>query len=174
MSFIIEYTGGFNPFEWEALKCPVCRASEFISQDHAMVSCARCSAEFEVRMTAGDPGCVVDCFVKDIYAPLWKCSECGEEAAFFDWQTPACRHHHTKHTMTRVEGISKLWKPPKNYPRSYYLILKLGDYCSGWLGDNWVKDSSQKLGFPNQEEWDKFQQSQKIIWPRSGVRWAVV
>lgn len=94
MTFKVNYTGGFNPFDWEDLRCPVCGASEFVSQDHASVFCARCFAEFEVRMTAGDPGCVVDCLVKDVYAPEWKCTECGEKAAYFDWQTPACPKNH--------------------------------------------------------------------------------
>lgn len=166
MSFKITYTGGFNPFEWKELKCPVCGASEFVSNDHALVFCDRCFADFEVRMTAGDPGCVVDCFVKETYAPLWECVECGKEIAFFDWQNPACPEN-THHTMKRVDGIRKLWKRPEGYPESYYLILKLGDYCSGWLGADWAKDHSQRLGFPSQRQWDDFQNEKEVsLWER--------
>ena len=173
MSFKVSYTGGFNPFEWEDLKCPVCGVSEFVSQDHALVLCAKCSAEFEVRMTAGDPGCVMDCFVKDIYAPLWKCADCGKEAAYFNWQDPVCPDN-ARHTMKRVESIWKLWDRPKGYPGSYYLILKLGEYCSGWLGADWVRNEAQRLRHPSQEQWDEFQRNNDISWPTYGARWALI
>ena len=171
--FTVAYTGGFNPFEWEDLRCPVCGASDFVSQDHAMVFCDRCYADFRVRPTAGDPGCVVDCFVKEVYAPMWECVDCGQQAAFFDWEDPICPVN-SWHSMRKAHPdglIRKVWKPPKGFPKSFYLILKLGDYCSGWLnGDN---PPDCFCPYPTQEQWDKFQAETKIVWPRHGARWAL-
>lgn len=159
MSFKVSYTGGFNPFDWKDLKCPICGASKFFSNDHAVVFCGKCNSTFRVRPTAGDPGCVIDCFMDDnVYAPVWRCSICGEEATFMDWQTPACpKGHKERYIMEKDEYLIGPWNPPKGFPKSYYLILKLGDYCSGWLGVNWVEDESQRLGFPGQKAWENFQ-----------------
>ncbi len=177
MAFKIEYIGGFNPFEWADLRCPVCGESNFVSQDHAMVFCDTCYADFQVHMTAGDPGCVVDCFLKEIYAPAWECVDCGERTAFFDWQDPLCPSN-SGHSMRKVHPdglIRKVWKPPKGYPKSFYLILKLGDYCSGWLAvpHDLKNQMIQSIGHPTQEQWDRFQGENKIAWPRCGARWAL-
>ncbi len=158
MSFRISYAGGFNPFEWEALRCPVCGSSEYVSQDYCVVYCVYCWAEFRVRHTAGDPGCVVDCFPNEVYAPLWECEECSERAGFFDWQEPACPKSKS-HSMRKVEGLWKLWKHPNTYPTSFYLILKIGDYCSGWLAvpHDLKKEPIRPIGHPTQEQWNRFQ-----------------
>ena len=173
MSFTVTYTGGFNPFEWEDLRCPVCGASEFASQDHTMVFCDRCYADFEVRMTAGDPGCVVDCLLKEVYAPLWECTDCGKEEAFFDWQDPICPNN-SWHSMRKADPdglIRKLWKRPRGYPKSFYLILKLGDYCSGWL-DGY--NARRYHDCPTQEQWERFQREANLIAPPFGARWALI
>ena len=171
MSFEVVYIGGFNPFKWKDLRCPVCGASNFVSQDHAMVFCDRCYADFEVRMTAGDPGCVVDCLLKEVYAPLWECVDCGQKEGFFDWQDPVCPGS-SWHTMKKAHPdglIRKLWKRPRGYPKRFCLILKLGDYCSGWLPEN----GGKRLSHPTQEQWDSFQSTNRIAWPRHGARWAL-
>ena len=173
MAFRIEYIGGFNPFEWEALGCPVCGSSDFVSQDHIKVYCDRCWAEFRVRPTAGDPGCVVDCFVKEIYAPLWECKDCGERAGFFDWQEPVCPADpiHSMRDESHDGRIRKLWEPPRDFPKSFYLILKLGDYCSGWLdGEN----CEQFHIWPTQEQWECFQEEARMTWSPFGQRWATL
>ena len=173
MSFTVTYTGGFNPFEWNELKCPVCGASAFVSQDHAMVFCDMCYAQFEVRHTAGDPGCVVDCIIgEELLAPVWECADCGEEATFFDWQKAMCPKN-SWHTMRKADPdgrIRNVWNPPEGYPKRFCLILKLGDYCSGWLD----ADSVERLNHPTQEQWDKFQAERGIAWPRHGARWAIL
>ena len=65
MALEITYVGGFNPFEWDELFCPLCGNNHYVSISHAAVHCKDCCAQFSVRRTAGEPGCVVDCFVKD-------------------------------------------------------------------------------------------------------------
>jgi len=173
MTFKVTYTGGFNPFEWEALRCPVCGESEFASQDHTGVFCEVCYADFEVRATAGDPGCVVDCFTKEVHAPVWECMDCGKEAGFFDWQKPLCPGN-SRHTMKKASTgrlVKMPWKHPRGFPRSFYLVLKLGDYCSGWLNG---RTCHQYRNYPTQEKWDRFQEETKIAWPRYGARYALV
>jgi len=156
----INYIGEFNPFDWDAFRCPVCRKSQFESISHTGVFCGNCNAQFKVRCTGGDPGCVVDCLIcppltrDSIYAPLWKCEECGAETALFEWQEQVCPsdQRHTK--LRRVEHVSKVWEIPDGFPPYFYLILKRGEYCSGWLRGNDCKS----LNYPTQEEWDEFQQ----------------
>ena len=63
MSYSVEFIGGFNPFEWPDMKCPVCGGEDFTSLSHSSVWCDKCNVKFVVRHTGGDPGCVVDCFV---------------------------------------------------------------------------------------------------------------
>lgn len=76
-----------------------------------------------------------------------------------DWQTPVCpKGHKERYTMEKDEYHLGPWNLPKGFPKGYYLILKLGDYCSGWLGNDWVEDKSQRLGFPSQKKWDNFQE----------------
>ena len=156
----VSYIGGFNPFDWEFFHCPVCKGNEFVSVSHTGVFCDKCHAQFSVRSTCGDAGCVVDCYINpmpsggDIFAPLWRCEECGEETALFEWQEQVCPSNiHTK--LRRVEHISRKWNRPKNFPDYFYLILKLGDYCSGWIRGN----DYEPLDYPTQEEWDKFQET---------------
>ncbi|MCG8539525.1 MAG: hypothetical protein MJA82_06260 [Clostridia bacterium] len=49
---------------WDKNYCPVCGRKEFVSIHHASVWCNECNAEFSIRHTAGDPGYVIDCYVK--------------------------------------------------------------------------------------------------------------
>jgi len=68
------------------------------------------------------------------------------------------------------EGLIRMiWKRPKGYPRGFYLILKLGDYCSGWLPEN----GGKRLSHLTQEQWDSFQAKNNIAWPRYGARSAL-
>ena len=109
---------------------------------------------------------------KEVYAPVWECLDCGKKVAFFDWQDPICPAD-PRHTMRKAdpEGlIRKAWKPPKGFPKGFYLILKLGDYCSGWLSGETCETFRP---YPTQEQWDKFQAETKIAWPRCGARWAL-
>ena len=79
-----------------------------------------------------------------------------------------------RHTMRKAdpEGlIRKAWKPPKGFPKGFYLILKLGDYCSGWLSGETCETFRP---YPTQEQWDKFQAEAKIAWPRFGARYALL
>jgi len=126
--------GNFNPFEWDAFRCPVCRGNEFVSISYSAIFCERCGARFQVRPTAGDPGCVVDCYVAEkgieIMAPLWKCSDCGVEAGFFEWQKPVCPKN-PSHKMVRVKNYLTDWKPPEDFPAQFYLILKSLLYRQG-------------------------------------------
>jgi len=155
----VTYIGGFNPFDWESLICPVCGGNEYESISHTDVFCKQCNAQFVVRHTCGDPGCVVDCFLSpmpsggDIYAPLWKCDDCGAEVTLFEWQEQVCPSNENHKKLHRVEHVLKVWKIPKDFPPYFYLILKRGDYCSGWISVN----NFDSLDYPTQEEWDKFQ-----------------
>ena len=53
-------------------------------------------------------------------------------------------------------------RDPDGLPEYYYLILKIGDDCSGWLNP---EEGCQSLGFPTQEEWDAFQKTNEIGGP---------
>lgn len=156
----INYIGAFNPFDWEAFSCPVCGGKEFESLSHSGVFCSTCDAQFRVRYTCGDPGCVVDCFVDpipsggSISAPAWECEECGAKVSLFDWQEHVCPVDKTHTKLRRIEHILGMWKVPKDYPTYFYLILKRGDYCSGWIWGN----NLESLDHPSQEEWDEFQE----------------
>jgi len=167
MSMKISLIGGFNPFDWEALHCPVCNGNRFYSINYASVYCSECGAQFAVRSTTGDPGCVIDCYVdpiktsSQICAPLWKCEECNTKVALFEWQELICPQkppEDASHTLRRVEGLLAPWKRPEEFPGYFYLILKHRDYCSSWLrGDN-----CEHLDHPSQDEWDEFQKGLKL------------
>ena len=167
MSLEISYTANFNPFEWDDLRCPICHKNHYVSIDHSAVYCDHCNAQFRVRMTAGDPGCVVDCLVKPggffrntIYAPRWTCRKCGASAGFFDFEKPVCPRarenglDHLDHRMVRDDWIMTPIDS-SGLPEYYYLILKIGDYCSGWLDPE--GEHPKGLSFPTQEEWEAFQ-----------------
>jgi hypothetical protein len=54
-----------QPF-WH-ISCPVCGGDDFTEMGTAGgVWCDCCNAEFRVRGTSGDPGCVVDAFIGDV------------------------------------------------------------------------------------------------------------
>ncbi|MCI0643450.1 MAG: hypothetical protein L0346_01010 [Chloroflexi bacterium] len=55
----LEHIDRLAPFK--LIKCPLCWGIDFASVDFAQVWCNGCGANFTVRMTAGDPGFVVDC-----------------------------------------------------------------------------------------------------------------
>ena len=46
----------FGDGQW----CPYCHSVEFTHVEGSGITCDRCNAEFRLRMTAGDPGVVVD------------------------------------------------------------------------------------------------------------------
>jgi len=172
--FQVEEIGGFNPFEWKDFLCPICKKNDFTSLSHAKVVCDHCNAEFVVRMTGGDPGCVVDCLVEksNIYAPSWICRECSEEKGFnaggrgfMEDETPFCNES-SFHTMIREEHISRPWNKPEGFTKYFYLILKLGDYCSSWITGEYDKNGLEKLGFPTEEQWSKFQET---LIPKKGL-----
>lgn len=153
----------FCPFEWDGFLCPLCGKNEFTSLDHAGVYCDCCNARFEVRHTAGDPGCVVDCFcTKDhgghVYGPAYRCPTCdhgcGNDHARFDWQDKTCPHN-LNHTMERRSGIWVPWNVPKSMER-FCLVMKLGDYISGWNYGERMDRLSQFS--PTQAEWDAYQE----------------
>jgi len=55
-----------QPF-WH-IDCPVCGGDNFTELGTGGgVWCDECNAEFRVRGTSGDPGCVVDCFIGDVH-----------------------------------------------------------------------------------------------------------
>jgi hypothetical protein len=55
-----------QPF-WH-IDCPVCGGENFTEMGTGGgVWCDECNAEFKVRGTSGDPGCVVDCFIGDVH-----------------------------------------------------------------------------------------------------------
>ena len=143
-------------WEWEDLRCPYCGDNHFVSIDHSGVYCDTCNTKFSVRSTAGDPGCVIDVFPEKnnaIYAPAYRC-ECGKKDAFFDYELPECPF--CGKTPEREEGILRAWKPPVKESAGFSLILKLGDYCSGWMCLH--RDAlNDRLSFPTQNEWDQFQ-----------------
>ena len=158
MAFRVEQVGNFNPFEWPDMACPVCKGGDFSSCSHSAVYCDGCNAEFRVRRIGGDPGCVVDCLVaeSDIIAPSWHCTQCDSKSGgYFEWEEPICSKN-SGHKMERREGILSFWAGKQYAPPYYYLILKTGDYCSGWLNGLY---SERRLGFPTQEQWEKFQEN---------------
>lgn len=173
MSFKVTMIGGFNPFEWKDLKCPVCGKSDFVSMSHAGVYCDYCNAKFEVRMTGGDPGCVIDCFVDGIYAPAWKCPECDMRFSSFE-ESPICPANGNHRKCDREIHISRSWEKPKGYPERYCLVLKTGDYCSSWMNGK----SSDRLSHPTEKQWEKFQVSWEKIKPGLGstihARYAII
>lgn len=157
MSYNVEFIGGFNPFEWEALRCPVCQKSDFVSHSHSVVYCDECGSRFQVRMTAGDPGCVIDCFIKGVVidAPAYMCQECHSKRALFDYEDKRCPHCGSD-DIERQRGLYRPWHKAADLPDGYYLILKTGDYCSGWMESG---NCANKLNFPTQEDWENHQES---------------
>lgn len=161
----VEKLGGFNVFDWPAFKCPLCQGSEFVSHDHSAIWCVGCNAKFQTRHTAGDPGVVVDCYVAEkqcnafIYAPKHECKKCGVKKGLLDWQDKTCPKN-MNHVMEPVPNISLRWEVPDDMKDEqgetrFCLVLKLGDYCSGWM-KCWK--SMDHLKFPTQKEWDAFQE----------------
>jgi len=162
MALKIEQIGGFNVFEWDAFKCPICKGGKFVSHDHSAVWCDGCNAKFQTRDTAGDPGVVVDCWIASderayVYAPLYECDKCKVERGLFEWQDKTCPSN-MNHQMERVESTSVPWNAPEGFGKRYCLILKLGDYCSGWSN---VEQAMRQVGdekMPTQVEWDLYQE----------------
>lgn len=166
----IEFIGGFNPFLWDKLTCPVCNGRNFTSVSMSGVYCDDCNCKFRVRDTAGDPGCVVDCFVGveservSVYAPLWECPHCkdSDRHARFDWQDLICPFNLNHGPMQRCKGTSGPWNRPDKFPDYFYLILKTGDYCSGWLLSGGDLPRAKDRKGPTQKEWEAFQASEEF------------
>lgn len=161
----IQQIDGVSPFEWEAFSCPLCEGHNFTSIGHAAVYCDECNARFNVRDTAGDPGCVVDCFTtKDrgayVSAPVYECKQCDENDRhpLFDWQDKTCPNNLNHGPMVETSNCG-CWVPPKD-SEYFYMVLKLGDYCSGWLLSGGMSRRTDRRG-PTQEEWDAFQEKIK-------------
>ena len=168
MSYSVEFIGGFNPFEWPDMKCPVCGGENFTSLSHSSVWCDRCNVRFVVRCTGGDPGCVIDCFVDNPYAPAFICPNCSLKFSSFE-EDPVCPNEKCTHTgkTDKEEGIWRPYKPAKDFPTRYCLILKRGDYCSGWGAcDDSVENyrgtysafkKKYDRDYPTQKQWDDWQ-----------------
>lgn len=126
MPLSIEWIGNFDPFNF--LACPICAGKHFTSLSAGSIWCDKCNTRFSVRHTAGDPGCVVDADTKDAYGQTFECPTCSLKRATL-METLLCPH--CKTLMEAVPGYSG---PLSDAERpNYYLILKTGDYCSGWL-----------------------------------------
>jgi hypothetical protein len=167
MTLKIQHEDHVRPFEWKHFCCPLCGGKQFTSLDHTAVYCDDCNAAFGVRQTAGDPGCVVDCFTDEahrafIYAPAYVCHKCPEHqnvAGLFDWQPKICPRNPDHGTVERVPSQSTRWIRP-NGIESFYLILKTGDYCSGWLrGGNVTTVGNYRdvpIKGPTQKQWESY------------------
>jgi hypothetical protein len=163
MALKIEQVGNFNVFSWDAFKCPICKCNNFTSLDHTSVWCDNCNAKFQTRYTGGDPGLVVDCWIASeerayVYAPSYQCEDCKMTRGFFDEQPKTCVCGSTKE-MVRREGMSQPWNPPEGFGKRWCLVLKLGDYCSGWsnVDDGKGFRKATDANYPTQEEWDAYQ-----------------
>jgi len=155
MTFSLHLIGGFNPFEWDDLFCPICKGKDFTSMSHAGVHCDNCNALFVVRDTTGDPGLVIDCHAENVRAPVWRCSneDCYGNMASFE---PAICPLNLNHgTMERYSGITTKWNA-KPEERHRMLILKVGDYCSGW-----TRAGNGECN-PTQTQWDAYQEKMQI------------
>lgn len=158
MTLKIEMIDGINPFEWSGFKCPMCEHQEFTSVGHAGVYCDNCNARFVVRDTAGDPGCVVDCFCTKeqgghVYGPCYECDKCDGGCgmhARFDGEDLTCPVNMNHGNMTRRERCSVPAKVPK-HKEHFYLILKLCDDCSGWIDGKY-----NHLKHPTRKEWNQY------------------
>jgi hypothetical protein len=65
MALKTEPMSSIQPF-WH-IDCAVCGGDDFTEHGTGGgVFCDTCNAEFRVRGTSGDPGCVVDCFIDDV------------------------------------------------------------------------------------------------------------
>ena len=65
MALKTEPMSSIQPF-WH-IDCPICGGEDFTEiGTGGGVYCDICNAEFRVRGTSGDPGCVVDCFIDDV------------------------------------------------------------------------------------------------------------
>ena len=165
----VQFIDGINPFSWEHFRCPLCDGNEFISIGQAGVYCDECNAKFSVRDTAGDPGCVVDCFTTEdrgayVYAPAYQCETCNagenplvcKKHARLDWQDKVCPANEKHGPMTVIKGIRTCWKPHVKSLEYFYMILKLGDYCSGWLNSDSMKRGQKRKG-PTESQWAAYQ-----------------
>lgn len=166
----LRYIDNFNPFEWDGLECPLCGTADFTSVGHTGVYCDLCNARFVIRDTAGDPGCVIDCFCTQeqgghVYAPAHYCEACEKEhgyqtttGSFFDWQEDkSCPVNLNHGLMKREERCYRPWDAKRFGMERFCLILKIGDYVSGWsYGDRMDKKSPFS---PTQRDWDAYQET---------------
>jgi hypothetical protein len=156
------HEGNVNPFACKNFHCPLCASHDFTSQDFGAVYCDGCGARFSVRPTAGDPGCVVDCFATPadhahVWAPVFECKQCThgtDRHVRFPWQDLTCPLNLNHGTMTQINQEAT-WTPPTKALEKFYIILKTGDYCSGWLNGNCVREGGHNQG-PTQLQWLRY------------------
>lgn len=177
----IEYIGDFNPFEWDDLRCPICMGNKYTSLSHSSIYCDECNAKFTVRNTAGDPGCVIDCYLSRVHLRNYDCPKCeisgigintyklgDTEPRCITCGTPLKENSRYKYTEYKNIQYDKK-KFPCGPPISYYLVLKIGDYCSGWLPGAVLDETKEnfvyvtrnyhntfKLPYPTQKQWDEY------------------
>jgi hypothetical protein len=149
MSLEIKWIGGFNPFDF--IKCPVCDGTNFLSLSATGVYCAGCNTRFQVRCTAGDPGCVVDAFTDQTEGPKHSCKDCGITLPVFGEDIPRCPS-----CGGEMEKDSGLTTFPEGSQKTWYHILKRGDRSSGWLN---AKTYEKHPDGTRQEEWEAFQKA---------------
>lgn len=158
MGFKTKWIGQFNPFLF--IHCPTCGGSDFTSLSGSGVWCAQCNTGFSVRYTAGDPGCVVDSSTECAWGPIYLCPQCGaKEPSYAASMTcSSCKCAMDKHPLDYGMEFGK-----KRLSR-HYQIMKLGDYCSGWIASSLSVESSATYSHPSchdetlQTRWDEFQQ----------------
>jgi hypothetical protein len=159
MGLTIEWIGNFNPFNF--IKCPLCGGKDFISLSTSGVWCSRCATSFSVRHTAGDPGCVVDALMtEDTMGPKYNCLKCEKSTASFA-ENPTCTVCGS--IMEKDNGYWSCFSEDQR--EKWYMILKIGDYCSGWIQSG-GKTLEESYSHPSckdrtlQKKWDDFQKKE--------------
>jgi hypothetical protein len=159
MGLTIEWIGNFNPFNF--ITCPLCGGNDFVSLSASSVWCSVCNTSFAVRETAGDPGCVVDAFMtEDTMGPKYNCKKCGKFTASFT-DRPVCPL-----CGSNMGKDNDYWCCfPEDQRKKWYMVLKIGDYCSGWIqsGGKTIEESYSHSSCEDhtlQSRWDDFQKSE--------------
>jgi hypothetical protein len=155
MSLKIHWIGNFNPFDF--IKCPLCGCRKFTSLSCSSVWCDKCNTNFNVRYSAGDPGCVIDACMKYSNGPKHYCNECNISIPSLD-TSPLCPKCGRKMARDHVYSMSF----PREMQKQWYHILKVGDYSSGWLLQTNSYDTYREYLHPDgcrQRDWDKFQEN---------------
>ena len=116
-----------QPF-WH-IDCPVCGGDDFTEcGTGGGIYCDVCNAEFRVRGTSGDPGCVVDCFIDDVCNLLHRN---GEKTAYRKALTDlGCYTEHGRDGRQPKVYAYRIMKEPGGDDKG------LGTYCTddrGWI-----------------------------------------